>query len=408
MITVASLTGGHQAVAGVGDAVEGLLALLLVGQAGNQSLKVVQSRGTGCDVGGTALHGLHRGLAPGAAVQRHGAHYDIRLGGIVGHPEAHVLGVGHHIVVGGAVVMDVVIVDEAVSVGKPLGIVAGSHLVVAEGGVAAGQIQGGGGDSAGSGHLLGQGNHQRILLLHGGQIGGAHDKVALIGALGYHAHRLARGQQRIDGTDGFGAVVGQQGDRAGAGALAGGLNLRDRLQSPLKGPNGVDGGAVKAAHVGETGYRLGVQAGETGGGGVIALVQDTVGVVALGLIHIHDQGAGLVGHAVHRSVPGQAGNLDAVADQELCHGIGVGGVTLGGRVHGEHIVLGKVFAIARIRHPPGILRQGLVAHVHVPLLHLVAVILVVHGAAEELQLRLIAGILTVGQELPQAIHAALQ
>ena len=226
---------------------------------------------------------------------------------------------------------------------------------------------------------------------------------------GDEAYGAAGIQQGVDRANRLAAVVGEDDHVARRAGELGSAGHRAHLgELAVKGALCGDGDAVKAAHGGEVGNRLGVQIGEAGGGGVGALPQDGVGVVPLGLMHVHHQGTGPVGDAAHGGVRVQRGYPYAVAQQEPAHRIGVGGIALGGGVHGDDIVLGEIIVVLLVGDAPGIGLQLLVVHIHIPLFHAVPVIFVLDAPAEELQLVVVDVVLVLHDVVDQAVDAVLE
>lgn len=110
----------------------------------------------------------------------------------------------------------------------------------------------------------------------------------------------------------------------------------------------------------------------------------------------------------HGGVRVQRGYPYAVAQQEPAHRIGVGGIALGGGVHGDDIVLGEIIVVLLVGDAPGIGLQLLVVHIHIPLFHAVPVIFVLDAPVEELQLVVVDVVLVLHDVVDQAVDAVLE
>ena len=125
-------------------------------------------------------------------------------------------------------------------------------------------------------------------------------------------------------------------------------------------------------------------------------------------MHIHHQGARLVGGTVDIDVFRQFGKLHSIAQQEPAHLIGVGQVPLGGGVYGDDIVFREVIVVLRVGHPPGIAVQLVVVYIHIPLLHIRPVVLILNTTAEEFQLVIVDVVLVVHDIVDKSIHTILK
>ena len=262
------------------------------------------------------------------------------------------------------------------------------------------------GDDLGLGHIRHMGNLDDILVVDLTGILVVDDEVALavmIAGLSDETHGDALGQQVIDGVDGGQTVVADN----GGGVSVGGDPCRAVLHGvgvgglTLEHTGLGDGGTVKATQLREVGDGLTVKPRPVLHD--LALIQNGVGEAAADLVHIDDEGAGLIGHTVHRHVLGELLHLHAVADEVLLHEVGVGDIPLGIGIGGNDVVLRIELTVLVLFTEVGL---HLIVLGNEPLLGLRG-LLVVQRPPEELQLVQVQVVLVLGHVGGMADEAVL-